>query len=104
MAEPISGVSGGLGTGDVGSISPKSRLKFSGNPFEDVLSKAIDALNTVSNTEVYANQMIDKYTRGEAEMADVLIASSKASIMVQLAVTTINTAVTTFKEVTQMQI
>lgn len=80
------------------------RTEFSGNPFEDVLSKAIDALEGVSRSEIYANQLIDKYMRGEVELHEVMATQAKASIMVQLAVTTINAAVTTFKEITQMQV
>ncbi len=77
---------------------------FEGNPFEDVLSKAIDALNGVSRSEIRANQLIDSYLRGEIELHEVMLAQSKMSIMVQLAVTTVNAAVTTFKEITQMQV
>ena len=83
---------------------PVAQPNFAGNPFEDVLAKAIDTLEGISRSEIYANQLIDKYMRGEAELHEVMIAQSKASIMVQLAVTTINAAVTTFKEITQMQV
>ena len=77
---------------------------YTGSPFEDILSRAIESLNSVSQSERYANQLVDKYMRGEVELHEVMIAQSKMSIVVQLAVTTINTAVTTFKEITQMQI
>jgi len=86
---------------NAGSVSSSS---FSGNVFDDVLNKAITALNNVSQSETYANEQIQKYVKGEAELEDVLLAQSKASIMVQLAVTTVNSAVTSFKELTQMQI
>ncbi len=75
-----------------------------GSPFDDILGKAIESLNAVSRSERYADQLVNKYIRGEAELHEVMVAQSKMSIMVQLAVTTINTAVTTFKEITQMQI
>ncbi len=84
--------------------SEVGKTEFSGNLFEDVLDKAISALNDVSQSEMYANQLIDKYTRGEVELHEVMLAQSKAGIMIQLAVTTINSAVTTFKELTQMQV
>lgn len=77
---------------------------FPTSPFEDILSKAVDALEGVSRQEIYTNQLIDKYVRGEADLQDVMVESSKTSIMVQLAVTTITSAVSTFKEITQMQI
>jgi len=77
---------------------------FSGSLFEDILSKAIESLNGVSKTEAYANQLVEKYARGEAELQDVMVAQAKMSIVVQLAVTTVNSAVNTFKEITGMQI
>ncbi|MFH1347811.1 MAG: flagellar hook-basal body complex protein FliE [Candidatus Margulisiibacteriota bacterium] len=90
--------------GPAAAAEPAGRTEFSGNPFEDVLSRAIESLNGVSRSEIYANQLIDKYMRGEVELHQVMMAQSKMSIMVQLAVTTVNSAVTTFKEITQMQI
>ena len=86
------------------AATPAGETEFRGSIFEDVLSKAIDSLNGVSRQERYANQMIEKYLRGEVDIHNVMIAQSKSSIMMQLAVTTVNTAVTTFKEITQMQI
>ncbi|MFC1540721.1 flagellar hook-basal body complex protein FliE [Candidatus Margulisiibacteriota bacterium] len=83
---------------------PAERLGFTGNPFEDVLARAVKALDGVSRSEIYANQMVDGYLRGEVELHDVMVAQSKMSIMVQLAVTTVNSAVNTFKEIIQMQI
>ena len=86
------------------AAEPAGKIELTGNPFEDVLSKAIAALNGISRSEIYANQLINGYMKGEVELHEVMIAQSKASIMVQLAVTTINAAVTTFKEITQMQV
>ena len=80
------------------------RSQFSGNAFEDILSKAIDSLNDISRTEMYANQLIDQYTRGQAELQDVMVAQAKMTVATQLAVTTVNAAVNTLKEITQMQI
>ena len=84
-------------------VSPAPRA-FTGNPFEDILSRAVDAMEDVSKTEIYANELINRYVEGKAELSDVLVATAKASIAVQLAVTTITTAVTTFKEITQMPV
>ncbi|OGC11416.1 hypothetical protein A3K48_02755 [candidate division WOR-1 bacterium RIFOXYA12_FULL_52_29] len=96
------GTSSAAPLGSAAAFSPDRPL--SGNMFDDVLNKTIEALNGVSNSEFYANQMIDRYSRGEVELHDVMVAQSKASVMVQMAVTTINGAVNTFKEITQMQI
>ena len=85
-------------------LVPGQEISFSGNIFENIFSKAIESLNGVSQTENYANQMVDRYLRGEVELHEVMVAQSKASVMVQLAVTTVNSAVTTFKEITQMQV
>lgn len=79
-------------------------LSVSQSPFEDILSKAVDAMSNISKTEMHANQLMDKYVHGQADLQDVMIASSKASVMIQMAVTTINLAVNTFKEITQMQV
>jgi flagellar hook-basal body complex protein FliE len=81
-----------------------AKTGFSGNLFEDMLTKAVDALEGVSQADMYANQMIDRYVRGDAQLHEVMLAQSKASILVQLAMTTINSAVATFKELTQMQV
>jgi flagellar hook-basal body complex protein FliE len=75
---------------------------LTGNAFEDVLSKAVDSLNAVSDTEFRANELINDYIAGRAELSDVMVATSKMSITVQLAVSVITTAVSTFKEITQM--
>ena len=72
--------------------------------FDQVLGRAVDALNSVSETEMNANKLIDDYIAGKVELSDVMIATSKMTIAVQLAVTTITSAVSTFKEITQMPI
>ena len=74
------------------------------NIFDDVLGNAISALNGVSEVEFAANKLIDDYTVGKAELSDVLIATTKMSIAVQLAVTAITSTVNTFKEITQIPI
>ena len=79
-------------------------VNFTGNIFEDVLSKAIDALNGISQAEVYTNQVVDKYLKGEVELHEVMVAQSKMSVINQLAVTVITSAVNTFKEIVQMQV
>jgi flagellar hook-basal body complex protein FliE len=77
---------------------------LAGSPFEDILSRAVDSLEGLSRAERTANDLIDKYVKGQADLQDVMVQTSKLNILVQLAVTTINLAVTTFKEITQMQV
>jgi flagellar hook-basal body complex protein FliE len=72
--------------------------------FDTVLGRAVDALNSVSEAEMNANSLIDGYIAGKVELSDVMIATSKMTVAVQLAVTTITSAVSTFKEITQMSI
>ena len=90
--------------GPTPAAEPAGRTEFSGNIFEDILSKAISSLEGVSRSEMYANRLVEGYLRGEIDLKDVMVAQAKMSIMVQLAVTTVNSAVTTFKEITGMQI
>jgi len=90
----------GVGRGVTGAAGGRGAL--ASNPFEDVLSKAVDALEDVSQTEFTANDLINRYIEGKAELADVMLATSKMSIAVQLAVSVITTSVSTFKEITQM--
>ena len=97
QADPVSKV-------NQAAADPASKVEFKGSIFEDVLNKAIESLNGISQTERYANQMIESYLRGEVDIHNVMVAQSKSTVMIQLAVTTINSAVTTFKEITQMQI
>lgn len=118
MAEPIDPISAEMKLAEIlgedflaqapeaasGLIPAAKPTGFSGNLFEDVLARAIESLEEVSRSEIYANELIDKYLRGEVELHEVMVAQAKMSIMVQLAVTTINSAVATFKEITQMQV
>ncbi len=72
--------------------------------FDSVLGRAVDALDNISEAEMNANRLIDGYIAGKVELSDVMIATSKMTVAVQLAVTTITNAVSTFKEITQMAI
>ena len=88
----------------VSAPSPQNELFVSNSPFVDILGKAIDALEGVSKQESYANQLIDKYVNGEADLQKVMTETAKANLLVNLTVTVVNNAVTTFKEITQMQV
>jgi len=94
----------GMVPGDAPAAASAAPMQFTGSPFEDILGKAIESLNGVSRSEVYANQLIESYLQGQAELQDVMAAQAKMSVMMTLAVTSVNTAVNTFKEITQMQI
>ncbi|MBU0572987.1 MAG: flagellar hook-basal body complex protein FliE [Candidatus Margulisiibacteriota bacterium] len=79
-------------------------LFLSRSPFVDILDKAIQSLEGVSRQEAYANQLIEQYVAGEADLQKVMVETSKANLMVQMTVTVVNNAVQTFKEITSMQI
>ncbi|MCX5750026.1 MAG: flagellar hook-basal body complex protein FliE [Candidatus Saganbacteria bacterium] len=90
---------------EVGQPSAASpEIKSSGMTFDDILGKAVNALDGVSNVENDANLMMEKYMKGQVDVSDVMIATAKMNIAVQLAVATVTSAVNTFKEITQMQI
>lgn len=72
--------------------------------FDDVLEKAVGSLEGVSKIENDTNLLIQRFTEGKAELSDVMIATAKMNLSVQLAVAVVTSAVNTFKEITQMQI
>lgn len=83
--------------GDI--IVPKTR-----SPFDDILNGAINSLEGVSKMENRTNALMNSYINGTAELSDVMIATSKMNLTIQLATAAVTSAVTTFKEITQMQI
>ncbi|OGC22107.1 hypothetical protein A2291_07170 [candidate division WOR-1 bacterium RIFOXYB2_FULL_42_35] len=91
-------------TRSAAAADPSAGVTFSGNIFDDFLSKAVDALEGVSQTEFHTNEMIAKYLRGEVELHEVMTAQAKLGVQVQFAVTMITSVVSTFKEITQMQV
>jgi len=103
MPITLAQVEGPAATPAVSAAAPAAPGK-SESIFDQVLGRAVDALDSVSQTEMNANRLIDDYIAGKVELSDVMIATSKMTIAVQLAVTTITNAVSTFKEITQMQI
>ena len=74
------------------------------SPFDDILGKAVNALEGVGKMENQTNTMVNQYIAGNAELSDVMIQTAKMNLVVTLAVTTVTSAVNTFKEITQMQI
>jgi flagellar hook-basal body complex protein FliE len=78
--------------------------KIEAPPFVKFLDMAVNALQEVSKAETQTNDLIVKYTQGKANVEEVMVATAKMNIMVQLAVTATTTAVTTFKEIQQMPV
>jgi flagellar hook-basal body complex protein FliE len=102
--DPVAAPAAALPIGAGQDLGGPAAAHLTGNAFDDLLAKAVESLQGVSKTEFAANQAIDGYIKGQVDLQEVMVAQSKATIMAQLAVSTVNSAVTTFKEITQMQI
>jgi len=64
-----------------------------------------EALNTVNEEQVQADRLTEKLVRGEnVDLHQVMIASQKASISLQLALEIRNKAVEAYQEMMRMQI
>lgn len=85
-------------------VVPAAAPAPTGSIFDEMLGRAVDSLNSVSEVEMNTNKLIDDYVKGKAELSDVMLATAKMTIAVNLAVTTLTTAVSSFKEITQMPI
>ena len=46
---------------------------YVGNVFDDILARAIESMNAVSDSERYANQMIEGYMSGDVELFDLIV-------------------------------
>ena len=73
-------------------------------PFQQFLDNAINSLNDISSQEIKTDQLINNYVTGKASLEEVILATNKLSLVMQLAVTVVNTAVQTFKEIQQMPV
>ena len=94
-----------LGSDQTESLpAPGQPIKTSKSFFDDLLDKAVNALGNVSALEGKTDTLMRGYAAGQVDLSDVMIASAKMNIAVQLAVTTVSSAVSTFKEITQMQV
>ena len=73
-------------------------------PFQTFLDQAVQKLNEVSVTELNANELVQQFTDGKASLEDAVFAMNELTTMVQFANQIVTTAVTTFREIEQMQI
>lgn len=85
-------------------IPASNGLALKSDPFQTVFDQAIHSLGDVSGLEQTADALAEKFMAGKADIPEVMIAMSKANLAVQFAVTTVTSAVNTFKEITQIQI
>ncbi|OGI07429.1 MAG: flagellar hook-basal body complex protein FliE [Candidatus Margulisbacteria bacterium GWF2_35_9] len=80
------------------------QLNLKENLFKASLDKAIDGLNQVSQQELKADNLIKDYVNGKADLDQVMIEVEKANLSVSLALTVVNQALQTFKEIMQMPV
>jgi flagellar hook-basal body complex protein FliE len=81
-----------------------NELFLKDNIFQTTLEKAVESLNRISQMEIKADLLIDDYLQGKASLEEVIIAMEKATVAVNLAMTVINSAVQTTKEILQMAV
>jgi len=86
------------------SVLNKSNDYIEKAPFQTMLDNAVDSLQNVSNTEFQNNKLIGDFIQGKCTVDEVLISTNQLSLEMSLATTVVNTAVTTFKEIQQMQV
>ena len=73
-----------------------------GKQFGQILKNAIEQVN---NSQVEADQLVQRLAKGEAvQLHDVMIASQKASITLNLALEVRNKVVEAYQEMMRMQI
>ncbi len=74
------------------------------NLFQIALEKAVDGLNRISQQEIKSDLLIQGYVEGTVPLEEVIIQMEKATVAISLAMTVINSAVQTTKEILQMAV
>jgi flagellar hook-basal body complex protein FliE len=101
---PISGVGGAAaGLSGMGSLGGSSMS--AGAASEDFSAMFSNALESVSATERNADQMVSALAAGEdVQLSDVAIATTEATLAVNLLVTIRDQAVQAYQQIANMQI
>ncbi len=99
MVENIGSLNGNAGLGSTFNLE-----KTGTSLFDDMLSQMVDSLNSVSAADDKANKLMADYLQGKASLTETMTTSAQSAVMIQLAVTILNQAVASFKEVLSMQI
>lgn len=73
-------------------------------PFEKFLDAAVQHLNELSGQELSASAAVQDYVKGKSSLEDAVFAMNELTTSVQLANQVLSTAVSTFREIEQMQI
>lgn len=74
------------------------------NLFQITLKKAVDSLNRISQQEMKSDLLIQGYVEGTVPLEEVIIQMEKSTVAINLAMTVINSAVQTTKEILQMAV
>lgn len=82
-------------------LTPKH---FAEHPFQKMLDSAVESLGKISATEANADALAVEYVNGNASIEDVMFAQNKAALEMNLAVTSVTSAIQTFKEITQLPV
>ena len=102
----FSGING-IGPGSIepkATEAPQRKIDPQAAPFQKFLDMAVGALEDVGALETNANNLINGYVEGKVSMQEVMMATAKMNIAIQMAVTVTNSAVTAFKEITQIAV
>jgi flagellar hook-basal body complex protein FliE len=83
---------------------PIEDISLNENLFQIALDKAVESLNRISAQDIKANALISEYVNGNVPLEEVIIQMEKASVAISLAMTVINSAVQTTKEILQMAV
>ena len=71
-------------------------------PFQMFFDEAVEALRGLSHMEMKANNLTEKFIRGEATVEEVMIETSKMNLAYSMATTVMSTSIQTFKEIQQI--
>lgn len=87
------------------NIAPAQHLDIiKSSPFQNILDRAVESLNSVSNQEIKTGKLLDGYLAGKVGLEEIMIEVEKTSLSVQLSITVVNSGVQAFKELLQMPV
>lgn len=81
-----------------------NELFLNDNLFQIALDKAVESLNRISQQEIKSDLLIQGYVEGTVPLEEVIIQMEKTTVAINLAMTVINSAVQTTKEILQMAV
>ena len=73
-------------------------------PFQMLMDKAIEVLESISTMEYRVNDLTEQYIEGKVSLDEVSVETMKLNLAVSFATTVLSSATQTFKEITQLAI